>query len=290
MADFLLYGQLNQFGDQVQFSIGGVLPQFSGSITVNNVDCSIEGTLNQFSGEIETAHGTFFDTDGSLPQFGGNLSMLHGQAFELSGTFKQFTGAIAMSHARVFSLEGTLKQFTGAITTHVNTDFTVSGTVKQFSGNIEFAGTFRVLSMNPYIRGVTEYTNYDFESLVDHNGRYYGINNIGIFVQEGATDNGTAITGTLQTGQMDFGTAHKKGLSAVYAGMVLDGEAIISCLGDSDVEMFRRTFINDSSTIAKTFRIRPPYSKLSRFWSVNIVTEKKSVDTIEIEIGTVQKF
>lgn len=61
----------------------------------------------------------------------------------------------------------------------------------------------KTVVMNTENLAVTEFTNYEFNSFCIFNGVYLGAKSDGIFVLDGADDNGTPINGSFQTATID---------------------------------------------------------------------------------------
>lgn len=62
----------------------------------------------------------------------------------------------------------------------------------------------------------TEYTGYGFDYMIKLAGSYYGVKPDGLYLLEGADDDGTAIDGKIKTSMMDFGTALHKRVPYMY--------------------------------------------------------------------------
>lgn len=65
---------------------------------------------------------------------------------------------------------------------------------------------------------VTRYSGYNFQSFAEIGGRYYGCRSDGVFLLEGATDDGVPINVELSLGGTDFGDSELKHLPNVYVG------------------------------------------------------------------------
>lgn len=62
----------------------------------------------------------------------------------------------------------------------------------------------------------TMYTAYDFSHIVRLGNDYYGVKSDGLYLLEGADDNGTPISSKIKTSMMDFGTAKHKRVPYMY--------------------------------------------------------------------------
>ena len=70
-------------------------------------------------------------------------------------------------------------------------------------------------NMQP-IDEMTHYTNFPFTQIVRYKNSYYGVAEDGLYLLEGATDNGAPIPWSIKTGTTDFGTPTQKTVAAAY--------------------------------------------------------------------------
>ena len=80
--------------------------------------------------------------------------------------------------------------------------------------------------------GTTRYTNYEMNSFVEIDGKYYGASSDGLYLLEGSDDAGAPIDASFGFGQLDFGTPQVKTVSYCYlsasaAGMQVDMQALL---------------------------------------------------------------
>ncbi len=74
------------------------------------------------------------------------------------------------------------------------------------------------LNYNILSKGTSQYTNYDFSSLIRFGDVYLGCNKNGIFRLGGDADDGEEIKGWVKTGNVDFGISNPKKVRAGYLG------------------------------------------------------------------------
>lgn len=70
--------------------------------------------------------------------------------------------------------------------------------------------------MNTHTSESTRYTNQLWTHIIHVGKKAYGVTAAGLFLLEGATDNGTAINGTATTKETDFGAYQSKRVPYVY--------------------------------------------------------------------------
>lgn len=66
---------------------------------------------------------------------------------------------------------------------------------------------------------VTHYSSYNFDAFAQIGGRYYGVAADGVYLLEGESDEGQAITARIDFGTQKLSSAELKSIPAVYAGM-----------------------------------------------------------------------
>jgi hypothetical protein len=78
------------------------------------------------------------------------------------------------------------------------------------------ATAFDAWLVNPETGASRRYSNYAFTSFAQIAGRYYGAKADGIYLLEGDTDAGTAITASINPGRQNFGSPMRKRMEAAY--------------------------------------------------------------------------
>jgi hypothetical protein len=91
-------------------------------------------------------------------------------------------------------------------------------------------GDYSAWVMNAETTGTTSYSNFPFNSLVDHNGVTYGLTDTGLYRLEGATDDGADIMTTLRTGDMDFGSSREKNVPRAYLYVLTNGDLVLKTI------------------------------------------------------------
>lgn len=73
-------------------------------------------------------------------------------------------------------------------------------------GAAVLAAIFQAWCMNVRTTGVSEYTNFAFNSMARFNGKYYASASDGVYLLEGDDDNGAPITAEILSGITDYGS------------------------------------------------------------------------------------
>lgn len=158
-----------------------------------------------------------------------------------------------------------------------------------FSVGFSFDGeAYLGLCMNPRTRGITEYTNYDFNSLANFNGRLYGAADGGLYrLDEGADDDGTAIDAVLRTALLRIGNGKQARVDSAYLGYKSDGtvqlKVIVSDNGTRKGYFY--TLTSQTATTHRNGRIKIGRGLKSAYWSFelsNVAGADFDLDVLEI--------
>jgi len=235
MANYILGTLPNFLYPGADCVIGGELPQFTGAIAGDEHVNTMTGELANFTGAIVANTGRFADVLGTFPNFEGSIVAESGRLATLSGTLQNFTGQIAATQSKLAIISGTLPNFTGSIAAQFVNVGQILGTLPNFSGYLTSLGTFYILSVNPALRGVTEYSNYAFDSFFEDGGNYYGINSAGVYLLTGTMDAGTAISAYLTSGRSALGGNTEITVTDAFLLTDLNGSMDLTLYADDSV-------------------------------------------------------
>ena len=76
----------------------------------------------------------------------------------------------------------------------------------------------------------SEYQNFPFNSLMEYEGRYYGLAADGLYLLAGDTDEGAEISAAIKTGLLDMGTHFLKDAKAAHLGYNSTGEMVLKVI------------------------------------------------------------
>ena len=88
-------------------------------------------------------------------------------------------------------------------------------------------GDFTAWVFNTDNLGLTQYTNYNFNSFMECKGKMYGVREDGLYLLEGTTDTGTAIDTLMATGDLHFGTYIRKAIPRAYLYVTKPGDLVL---------------------------------------------------------------
>jgi len=81
---------------------------------------------------------------------------------------------------------------------------------------------------------VTRYSNFPFRFIVRHQNSYYGVNDTGLYLLEGTTDDGEPIPWAIQTATEDFGDPRMKTVTSVLFGGRLGPQSEVHLLAGEE--------------------------------------------------------
>lgn len=121
---------------------------------------------------------------------------------------------------------------------------------------------------------VNEYVGYNFNSFAVINGVAYGGSENGIFLLEGATDDGVQIDASVRVGLSNFGTALKKEISYAYIGVTTDGQMAMKVTTTSRDKGKRENWYKFSAkprTSTAEDRLQISKGKQSVYWDFELI-------------------
>lgn len=100
-----------------------------------------------------------------------------------------------------------------------------------FAMHIEIEdGRYSAYVINTESKGVTQYSNYPFNSFAKLGGRYFGMTPDGIRELEGDTDDGAKIGARFRLAMTNLGTGNHKRMIAAYLGYTSTGELRVKAI------------------------------------------------------------
>ena len=130
---------------------------------------------------------------------------------------------------------------------------------------------------------ITEFENYDFNSIATDGVDYYGASDNGIFFLSGETDNGTLIASKIRTGTHDFETSFLKRYLAVYLGVISEAAISFKIVPDDNIA-YSYALDNDGQPQAHTVKINTGKGMKTRY----ITVELTNTDGGYFEISSIE--
>jgi len=157
-------------------------------------------------------------------------------------------------------------------------------------GSILWSPDFGAIAwvMNPETDSIAPYTNFDFNSLAEHNGRVFAVSSAGIYELIGDTDNGRQINAFAKGGFEDFGSPLRKRASDLYlshtGGML---ESAIETY-DGPKTVYNYPIQERDSTAPRNNRMKVGRGLVSRYWRTEVRNlEGAAFKVFEIGLNTI---
>lgn len=163
------------------------------------------------------------------------------------------------------------------LNTSVSDDFILTS-IKITSNNSVYSGWV----LNPENFAVSTYSNYNFNSLIEWDGEYYGLNSSGIWKLDGTLDDSSYIQAKIVTAAFDFDTSNQKTVPEMYLGYTANGNLVLKVSKDDDVTVyFELSTTNDGLS---TGTIKLSKGMVGRYFQYELISKNSTdfgIDTIE---------
>ena len=136
---------------------------------------------------------------------------------------------------------------------------------------------FYAFSTNLETGAVSEYTNYNFNSICGD----LAATDTGIYSLTGADDAGTAIAASIETGKFDFGSSMLKRMTDAYLGVSSDGNLTLTVTTESGTTAYTLT----PTTTLETVKANLARGHKGKYWSIkveNVTGSTMELDSIEL--------
>ncbi len=184
-----------------------------------------------FAGGLTLGLGTLEFAGSGQNQFLGTADLGLGE-IEITGSGQQaYRGAAQFRLGTLGASFSGYQTFVGALTAALGTlgfdgagHIGITGSMTLALGELGLAlyalvpvdDTWHIVAINLRTGAVTEYADFEFNSLIEWNGSYYGASESGIYLLEGDDDLGDAIAAYARTGITDHGTEITKRVTDAY--------------------------------------------------------------------------
>lgn len=115
-------------------------------------------------------------------------------------------------------------------------------------GLVEPAGGFTTWTVNTRTGATTEYQNYAFNSFAQNGHHYLGASATGLYVLDGADDDGTPTVATLRSGYAQFGGSRYSSIKAAYLGIHGSGNVYLKIDAGSGESYTYQVVLQDQQT------------------------------------------
>lgn len=228
-----------QFGDSV--SVTAPAAQSSGTILVGRVmSGAVRAPLQEASGTIESENVAVVavtaprpTTQAVLLQEGEIVAELEAPAAKVTSTL--VTGNVASAAVTAPAAKVVARLSGGSLFT---ADVTAPAPDVQATLVNALVEAYAAWLMNTANSQVTEYTNFEFHSLVEFNGSYYGVSDTGIYELDGLTDDGSNIDAAIEFGITDLDGDVMQRIGRMVVDLRADGNMRLHVKVDGQVDSY----------------------------------------------------
>jgi len=141
-------------------------------------------------------------------------------------------------------------------------------------GSIVIENEHYTFTINSHTKGVSEYTNYNFNSMSDG----LGATNNGIYNLTGSNDNAVNIDALIKTGIDQFGTNQQKQVPYAYIGLNKSGQMVLKTIVGYKGDRKERWYTLTPRVIDATTNVRVKMGKgvKSRYWQFELINKEGS--------------
>lgn len=136
---------------------------------------------------------------------------------------------------------------------------------------------------------ISEYDNYDFNSLAYFHGEFYGTNDNGLYKMGGDLDAGVGITAAMSSLMLDMGTSRQKRIRSAYLGYTSTNELVLKVRAVSDGQLFEHWYKAQPISVADAPRegyVRVGQGLKSRYWQFELT----NIDGGDFEIDQLELY
>lgn len=156
------------------------------------------------------------------------------------------------------------------------------------AATIQFVDTvFYAWVLNTRNHGATQYKNWQFNSMCEFEGRYFGCQPDGLYEQGADDDAGSDIAWSFRTGLQNFGTGKLKRVPSMYLGYTAKGDAVLKVFSTSPDGVLEENWYLLDAQPADTMRdgrVKIGRGLESVYWDFELVGIKPmSLDVIKFQ-------
>ncbi|MHB0965273.1 MAG: hypothetical protein ACYC36_02355 [Bellilinea sp.] len=155
--------------------------------------------------------------------------------------------------------------------------------IKSMTAAPVVGSTFSTFAMHTEWQGLSQYTNYPFNSFAQFNGMYLGASSGGLFVLSGATDDGVNIDAVARVGVTDFGTSRLKKVEYAYVGYRTTGDCVLRMItNDAQTRDYRMPTTGETGLHVK--RVKLGKGVIARYYQFEI----RNLNGADFDLNTLE--
>jgi hypothetical protein len=258
------------------------LPTLTFTATIESRSLNLTGSLKKITMSATMHESQEFTLVATLPSIQMTATEINGLVFSMQATLPRISMVSKLDILFGTEISGTLPSLTMQASIAEDCLYRLSASMPKirFEAYLrqQVGSNFVTIVLNTDNFAVTEYNNYNFDSIAELEGRYYAVGPNGLVRLDGSSDNGTKIQGTVRFAQIDL---HKRVVSRLvdaYLSGHVSGKVAVRIIQESQGDYLY--MIEDVIGKLKAYRVKAPKNMRDRYVSYEI----SNVDGAEIEI------
>jgi DNA-binding beta-propeller fold protein YncE len=258
------------------------LPTLTFTATIESRSLNLTGSLKKITMSATMHESQAFTLVATLPSIQMTATEINGLVFSMQATLPRISMASQLDILFETEISGTLPSLTMQASIAEDCLYSLASSMPKirFEAYLrqQVGSNFVTIVLNTDNFAVTEYNNYNFDSIAELEGKYYAVGPNGLVRLDGSNDNGTKIQGTVRFAQIDL---HKRVVSRLvdaYLSGHVSGKVAVRIIQESQGDYLY--MIEDVIGKLKAYRVKAPKNMRDRYVSYEI----SNVDGAEIEI------
>ena len=147
-------------------------------------------------------------------------------------------------------------------------------------------GSIVAYVLNPRLKGMTTYSNWNFNSYTRTGNKTYATNDTGVYEITGPDDEGDYIDSYMRFAQMSFGTTEMKALEQAYISMGGNGNIVLTIEDQYGTKVYYDFAVRDNLHMN---RIKLPRGLISKYFTFELMdSESTEFDLDSLELQPIQ--
>jgi hypothetical protein len=259
------------------------LPKIQFTATIVSRSLLLTGSLPKITMTATIHESQEFTLVATLPKIGMSATEINGLVYSMKSVLPRISMASTLDILFGMEMAGTLPLLTMQATLAEDVLYSLAASMPKirFEAYLtqQVGSNFITIVLNTDNFAVTEYNNYNFDSIAELGGKYYAVGPSGLVRLDGSTDTGSKIHGTVRFAQIDL---HKRVVSRIvdaYLSGKISGKVAVKIIQESQGDFLYT--IEDVIGRLKAYRVKAPKNMRDRFASYEITNLDGSDISIE---------
>lgn len=264
-------------------SIIASLPKIQFTATIVSRSLLLTGSLPKITMTATMHESQEFTLVATLPKIGMSATEINGLIYSMKSVLPRISMASTLDILFGMEMAGTLPLLSMQATLAEDVLYSLAASMPKirFEAYLtqQVGSNFITIVLNTDNFAVTEYNNYNFDSIAELGEKYYAVGPSGLVRLDGSTDMGSKIYGTARFAQIDL---HKRVVSRIvdaYLSGNISGKVAVKIIQESQGDFLYT--IEDVIGRLKAYRVKAPKNMRDRFASYEITNLDGSDISIE---------